>query len=217
MNEFLDMARHSPCAIFAVDGRHRVAFWNRSCESLTGVLAGEAVGKPCYELLRGTKPNGELLCGSDCPACQMVKGGLPMRNLSMRIQTRGGSRVQLNVGTMLMPAQDAESWMVVHFMRRGRGKAAAASAADAAMGGPLRDGGPQGIVGESTSGGACQLTERELEILRFLDQGLTTEALSETLHISKTTVRNHVQRLLAKLSVHSRIEALNHARRHHLV
>lgn len=216
MNEFLNMANHSACAVFAVDADRRVAFWNRSCADLTGISAAEAVGKPCSELLQGRKPNGDLLCGADCPVCQMARGGLPMKNLAMRVQVRDGSRIQLNVGTMLMPSPDAASWMVVHFMRRGRGtRANCVGAAQPSRPPGERNAGA--MNDEPGSDAGCQLTERELEILRLLDQGLTTETLSHSLHISKTTVRNHVQRLLAKLNVHSRIEALNYARHKRLL
>ena len=67
------------------------------------------------------------------------------------------------------------------------------------------------------SHGFCLMTEREREILRLLTLGLATDSISAQLHISTTTVRNHIQRLMAKLNVHSRIEAVNHAHRHQLV
>lgn len=216
MNDFLDMARQSACAVLAVDADRRVAFWNRSCADLTGISAADAVGKSCFELLRGRKPNGDLLCGVDCPVCQMARGGLPMRNLAMRVQARDGSNIQLNVGTMLMPSPDAASWMVVHFMRRGRGSGVNRVGATEQSRSP-GEGIANATRNEASSDAVCLLTERELEILRLLDRGLTTQVLSESLHISKTTVRNHVQRLLAKLNVHSRIEALNYARRRRLL
>jgi DNA-binding NarL/FixJ family response regulator len=53
-----------------------------------------------------------------------------------------------------------------------------------------------------------QLTAREHEILRFLALGLGTSAIARELSISTATVRNHVQRILAKLRVHSRLAAV---------
>ncbi len=52
------------------------------------------------------------------------------------------------------------------------------------------------------------LTPREMEILGLLAQGLGTEDIASELCISRVTVRNHVQNILAKLGVHSRIEAV---------
>jgi DNA-binding NarL/FixJ family response regulator len=58
------------------------------------------------------------------------------------------------------------------------------------------------------SAGERQLTTREKEILRFLAFGLGTSAIARALSISPATVRNHAQRILAKLQVHSRLAAV---------
>ena len=41
-------------------------------------------------------------------------------------------------------------------------------------------------------------------------QGLNTAAVARRLSITPTTVRNHAQRILAKLHVHRRLEAVAH-------
>jgi DNA-binding NarL/FixJ family response regulator len=53
-----------------------------------------------------------------------------------------------------------------------------------------------------------QLTRREKEILRFLALGMGTSTIASELSISPATVRNHAQRILAKLQVHSRLAAV---------
>ncbi|HEX2178517.1 MAG TPA: response regulator transcription factor [Actinomycetota bacterium] len=53
-----------------------------------------------------------------------------------------------------------------------------------------------------------ELTERELEILRLLANGESTESITERLTLSPHTVRNHVKNLMGKLSAHSRLEAV---------
>lgn len=52
------------------------------------------------------------------------------------------------------------------------------------------------------------LTSRERQVLSFLAEGLGTAAIADRLAISRTTVRNHTQRILAKLDVHSRLAAV---------
>ena len=52
------------------------------------------------------------------------------------------------------------------------------------------------------------LSSREREVLEQLAAGRTTEDVAQALHISSVTVRNHIQRLLAKLGAHSRLEAV---------
>jgi DNA-binding NarL/FixJ family response regulator len=52
------------------------------------------------------------------------------------------------------------------------------------------------------------LTAREREVLALLADGLSTEAIERELFVSRHTVRNHVQRVMAKLGAHSRLEAV---------
>jgi DNA-binding NarL/FixJ family response regulator len=58
------------------------------------------------------------------------------------------------------------------------------------------------------------LTPRELDVLRFLSDGASTDHVAAELLISKATVRSHVKSLLAKLGVHSRVEAVSLFLRH---
>jgi DNA-binding NarL/FixJ family response regulator len=52
------------------------------------------------------------------------------------------------------------------------------------------------------------LTERELEVLQRLADGLRPGEIARDLFISPKTVASHLQRVLAKLGVHSRAEAV---------
>jgi two-component system nitrate/nitrite response regulator NarL len=52
------------------------------------------------------------------------------------------------------------------------------------------------------------LTARELEILQLLSGGLSQERIATDLFISAKTVGTHIQRILTKLGVHSRTEAV---------
>jgi two-component system nitrate/nitrite response regulator NarL len=63
---------------------------------------------------------------------------------------------------------------------------------------------------------AAQLTGRERECLLMLVEGLDTAAIVDRLGVSRTTVRTHLQAVLTKLGVHSRLEAASFAVRHRL-
>lgn len=60
------------------------------------------------------------------------------------------------------------------------------------------------------------LTARELEVLRLLGEALTNSAIAEKLFISEHTVKVHVSRILEKLSLETRTEAVRFAIRHGL-
>lgn len=51
------------------------------------------------------------------------------------------------------------------------------------------------------------LTERELEILRGISEGLSNKHIARQLDITEGTVKVHVKHLLRKLNLHSRVEA----------
>lgn len=59
----------------------------------------------------------------------------------------------------------------------------------------------------------AQLTRREREVLSLLVQGADNEAIAGRLTISPQTARTHVQNLLGKLGVHSRLEAAAYVHR----
>ena len=61
------------------------------------------------------------------------------------------------------------------------------------------------------------LTSREREMLLLLAEGKTIEEITSLLHLARSTVRNHVQRILAKLGAHSQLEAVVIARREGLI
>jgi PAS domain S-box-containing protein len=52
------------------------------------------------------------------------------------------------------------------------------------------------------------LTQRQLQVLRLLAAGYSTEQMSDQLKLSPETVRNHVRELLRRLGVHSRLGAV---------
>jgi DNA-binding NarL/FixJ family response regulator len=61
------------------------------------------------------------------------------------------------------------------------------------------------------------LTEREMQVLELLAKGGGTSSIAQDLSISNTTARNHIQNILAKLEVHTRLEAVAHALKNRLI
>lgn len=62
-----------------------------------------------------------------------------------------------------------------------------------------------------------RLTPRERDVLKLLVDGGTSESIAEELSVTVATARTHIQNVLAKLQVHSRLEAATFAVRHGLV
>ncbi|MGI8728834.1 MAG: response regulator [Solirubrobacteraceae bacterium] len=53
-----------------------------------------------------------------------------------------------------------------------------------------------------------ELTSRELDILRHVTRGLSNREIASTLFLSEATVKTHVTRILAKLGVRGRVQAV---------
>ncbi len=64
---------------------------------------------------------------------------------------------------------------------------------------------------------AVKLTDRELEVLRLVAQGMNNREIAKRLFISENTVKNHVRNMLEKLQLHSRMEAVMYAVREKLL
>ena len=59
-----------------------------------------------------------------------------------------------------------------------------------------------------------ELSERELEIIALVAQGLTNQEIGSTLMISKRTVDNHVSNVFTKTGAKNRVALINWAMDH---
>lgn len=64
---------------------------------------------------------------------------------------------------------------------------------------------------------ASFLTTREREVLGRLMQGQSTRQIAESMGVAYSTARTHIQSVLDKLGVHSRLEAAAFAARHQVI
>ncbi|GAI88097.1 unnamed protein product, partial [marine sediment metagenome] len=59
-----------------------------------------------------------------------------------------------------------------------------------------------------------KLSAREIQVLQLLGEGLTNNEIASRLYLSESTVRTYMGRLLDKLHLHNRAEAMAYAMRH---
>ena len=64
---------------------------------------------------------------------------------------------------------------------------------------------------------AVKLTARELEIINEIAAGLSNKEIAKRLSIEAQTVKNHVHNILDKLHLHTRLEAVEYARKRKLL
>ncbi|MBW7866733.1 MAG: response regulator transcription factor [Brumimicrobium sp.] len=61
------------------------------------------------------------------------------------------------------------------------------------------------------------LSKREIEVLEQLSKGLTYTIIAENLFLSPSTIRKHIENIYQKLQVHSKIEAIELAKKKRLI
>ncbi len=60
----------------------------------------------------------------------------------------------------------------------------------------------------ATVPGLDQLTDRELEVLRHVARGLSNAEIAEQLYLGEATIKTHVGRMLMKLNIRDRVQAV---------
>ena len=77
---------------------------------------------------------------------------------------------------------------------------------------PDRDGGSTPVSSAKPMALIDPLTDRELDVLQLMTEGLKYKEIAERLFISQNTVRYHVKAVYGKLSVNNRTQAIERAR-----
>jgi DNA-binding CsgD family transcriptional regulator len=213
-NENLERISRSGEAVFAVDSADRIILWNKACERLLGRPARAVIGKHCYEVLDGRDANGNLYCHRNCAVAYQAreKRDDPVRRFELSVRTGDTKIRKISTSLFAVPSYHPALNTLVHVLRNGKDEPELAG--DAEKKEPEAE--PLTPVTLS-AGDAVVLTTREKEILRCLAEGMSTGAISKRFFISAVTVRNHVQSILHKLDVHTKLAAVVLAYRHGLV
>jgi PAS domain S-box-containing protein len=232
-----DLLFRSGESVFAIDRSLRIVAWSAGAEKLLGFAASEVLGKSCCQL---------IACGPgpDKPLCHRYFAGVldgsiqePIPPFDYAVRTKDRGEIQVNVATVLISSEQVERRILMHVLRdltheretadllhRVASHAAKLSSKRSIS---QRELGADAHLAASPSAAATippippgpipAVTAREEEVLRLLAEGASTEIIASRLFISVRTARNHIQNVLAKLSVHSRLEAVALARSRGLI
>lgn len=191
---------------FVIGADGVIVLWNRAAEKILGYTAREVIGRPCCDLFAGHDDHGNRLCYRGCHVMTLVKMGDSVQSFDMRTRSKSGRPVWINVSTLAVPVGGTGGPLTVHLFRDVTATKELLTLVQDRLAPPAA--GP--ASGEV-------LTRREIEILELVATGASTHGIAERLHVSPATVRNHVQNILGKLGVHSRLEAVAWATRHRML
>ena len=213
--DVLDRIARSDDAVMAIDYGDRIVLWNKRAERLFERPARSVLGKLCYEIMGGRDVHGNLYCYRACPVAHQARdvASDPVHTFSLDVQTGSGKPRRVECSLFAIPSSRPSLSTVVHVFREPEREP---SPLVEELGRVASPPSPPlfGIVGKDAP---VELTPREREVLRKLSEGLSTAAVARQLKISAVTVRNHVQSILQKLEVHSKIAAVAYAYQHNLV
>jgi len=190
------------CAVWVSGPDRRLVYLNAAAERMLGLEGRTVLGRACHQVVASRSPDGSSLCGRDCRPARDALGREPIAPVDADLgrPDRPTRRARWTVLPIDVPGY-AEPWLL-HMAdstdRRHARDAYLQRVADRSA--PLRE-----IEGPAARD---PLTEREGEILDLLCEDLEPSRIAHRLGIRRVTVRNHVQRLLAKLGAHSIPEAV---------
>jgi PAS domain S-box-containing protein len=204
--------------VFVVDGEERIVHWNAAAQQLLGYAHDEVVGRNYLELLEGPGSDAMAEATRNRRAVAAALAGTPVPNYDTCVRTQSGRMRWINVSLLtLITSRNQETWLAAGLFRDASQKKLneqfVALALDAAS--RLQEGlAPAAPAGALIAPPGGDLTRRERDVLTLLARGFGTVDIARALSLSRATVRNHVQSILTKFHVHSRLEAVTYALEH---
>ena len=187
---------------FVLDRRGVIHGWNEAAEESFNIAASDAVGKPCWELVGGKDAFGNDYCGPSCPLMRSALEGKSIRRCELFFSGATGVSRPYSVMTLLMRGVKPLDPAIIHFLHPVVWDRRSSCVKE------------NGLSANHQRG---ELTPRETEVLGLLAEGQSTAAVARTLRISEATAGNHIQHILHKLNVHSRLEAVVLAKKLELI
>ncbi|MBI4201808.1 MAG: PAS and helix-turn-helix domain-containing protein [Chloroflexi bacterium] len=216
-----DLISHD--GMFSVDEQQRIIHWSPRAESILGLKAEDVLGKPCHEVVGGRDTRNFRFCRRNCPVLLNALKGRTTPDYDILCTVPEGEGKWLNI-SVAIPAGDRWPFQVVHLFRdvtqRRRSEEFARKASAT-----LREYLEEGTETEEQADGKGRLSappipklsRREMEVLRLLAVAKTTVEIAKILGVQPVTARNHITRLLTRLGVESRLQAVVYASQNGLI
>jgi len=213
MSELADDLETSADGALVVDEDLKIVYANRSAQRILGYHPDGSAYGYCYQIMRGRDDRQQLVCREYCLVARRASLGEPVSNFDLNVPTKIKGDRWLNMSVLHYSDKSQGSSYIVHLFRDITQKKRDAEFAErliaaARQHDSLR---PDPHSSHATSRGHERLTPREREVLTLLAEGHGTREIAQRLSISTTTTRNHIQHVLQKLNVHTRLEAVVHA------
>lgn len=182
-------------AAFAVDRHGTTVFWNSAAAKTFGCPASTALGQKCWKLLPGHDSYDNSYCHEHCTLKEIAFRHQPVNGFQAALETTSAGRKQFNISCLTI-LHDPDNELLLHICRPEKETSEDSNKRN------------QMTTRPSANKPYGELTRREREALVLMAGGKNNREIASVKGISVTTVLNHIQHLLQKLKVHSRLEAV---------
>jgi len=217
MDNLFQIFDNTADGVFAINENQQFIYWNQAAQKILGYTAKDIIGQSCYKILCGCDDKGNAFCRQHCGVRIAATSGKTITNYNLATRAKSGEMCWINISILTVFSNTDSKPIIIHLFRD-----ATKTKQNEQLIRQMFDAVEQW---QKTSAPNIslpppyveKLTNREREVLSLLAQGSGTSDIAETLSISPATARNHIQKILHKLHVHSRLEAVTYALEHGLV
>jgi len=218
VKRLIDALINAADGALVVDEKQHILFWNKAAMEILGFGHQDLANRPCYQILHCYGDEGRLICKERCQVMEWALSTKPVPNFDALVKTKQGEQQWLNISIFTYRGGKAgDKKVIVHLFHSISSKKMDERILEQLLDIVRRYQEVPSGNGNGIKHPTSALTLREDEILTLLAKGCTTLEISQLLSISPNTTRNHIQHILQKLQVHSRLEAVAYALKHDLV
>lgn len=218
MSRLFEALRDAADGAFVIDEDLHIVYWNKAAEAILGFDSEDMAGQYCYQLLKGYDAGKHLICRMKCQVAKLAMHSKPVPNYDIQVTTKQGDNRWLNMSVFTYRMRDGTGKKVIVHLFHDLDQKKVDEKLMTHLVELINRYQDLPQTGRTEIESFPQtLTAREREILTLLAHGHGTQDIANLLSISLNTVRNHIQHILQKLQVHTRLEAVAIAIKHGLI
>jgi PAS domain S-box-containing protein len=219
--EYFETLCNTGDGVFIVNEDKHIVRWNKGAERILRFSESEVLRQECFRIVDGKVSPEKAHCNPNCAIHNNAMTGACQNNFDLLTQAKDGEPVWLNISFIASP--NPNEHFLAHILR----DITREKKAEFALNQFLADLSPQSLIRKEKGKAnlkdmpigrnspldipSTALSDREIEVLTLLAEGLPTKGLAQKLNISHFTARNHIQNILVKLELHSKAQAVSYA------
>ncbi len=213
MDAITSALERSADGAFLIDHNQRITYWNPAAQALLGYAPAEVLGRSCYDIVRGRDDHDHVWCRGNCAVTAKARLGQPVETFNTLATSKSGDLRWINISILALPTTEDDATVILHLFRDASELKQREQFARQVLSLVENMQQVQLLAGPAPADEASResLSTRELDVLRLLAQGQSTDQIAVALSITKSTTRNHIQSILQKLHVHTRAQAVARA------